>query len=154
MSLLNARNFILTRSINVMFTIPIVLFRCKTQRSKFPRLSQIFTKFADTVALCLCHCSHLQLDNTILHDFISVNLVYILLYQRVQYFSSTLAVISICMKTSFCKAKPYILACVACNTARASISSVRRANARISIFCHVVIMCLLSSESVNKVNPP
>ena len=38
-------------------------------------------------------------------------------------------------------------------TARASISLVRRANAP-SIFCHVVIMCLLSSESVNKVNPP
>ena len=52
MSLLNARN-----------TIPIVLFRCKTWRSKFPRLSQISTKFADAEALCLCHCSHLQLED-------------------------------------------------------------------------------------------
>ena len=38
-------------------------------------------------------------------------------------------------------------------TASTSVSSVRRANARISIFCHVVIKCLLSPESVNKVNP-
>ena len=57
------------------------------------------------------------------------------------------------MKSSFCKAIPYILACVGLYTASASISSVWRANTRISIFCHVVIMCLLSSESV-KVNPP
>ena len=45
------------------------------------------------------------------------------------------------------------MACIACTLCKCQISSVRRANARISIFCHVVIMCLLSSESVNKVNP-
>ena len=35
----------------------------------------------------------------------------------------------------------------------AAISINRCANARISMFGHVIITCLLSSESVNKVNP-
>ena len=68
--------------------------------------------------------------------------MYILLYQRVSTFSSTLAVISIC----FSLHEDFILQS---QTLHMGICS----GARISIFCHVVIKCLLSSESVNKVNP-
>ena len=139
-----------------MFTIPIVLFRCKAQRSKFPILSQISTKFSSTVALCLCHRSHLQLDNMHLHDFISVNLLWILPLSESLVLFSTLALTSIC----FSLHEDLILQIEILHTgmrslctASASIISVQCANVRSSIFCHVVIMCLLSSESVNKVNP-
>ena len=43
------------------------------------------------------------------------------------------------------KPKPYMLACVACTSV--SFSSVRALS-----YCHMVIMCLLSSDSVNKMN--
>ena len=75
-----------------------------------PRQSQISTKFADTVAHCLCHCSHLQISfqwTLCIFYFIREFTTFLLHWL---WFPFVLA----CMKTSFCKAKPYILACVAC----------------------------------------
>ena len=107
LSLLNARNFILINPL--MFTIPIVLFKCKTQRSKFPRLSQISCRHSSTLLVSL-FSSSARYASKILHDFISGNHVYFTLSESLV-FSSTLAVISICFslheqKTSFCKANP------------------------------------------------
>ena len=87
--------------------------------------------FLDTVAPCLCYCSHLQLDMHNSFDFpyfiseIAMNLVYI-------WISKGFIII-------YC-----LLACVASTS---SFSS-----ARASVYCHVVLMCLPPSESVNKVN--
>ena len=67
----------------------------KTQVSKTATDLYQISGHSSTLFVSLFSPSARYDASEILHDFISVNLMYILLYQRVWYFSSTLAVIFI-----------------------------------------------------------
>ena len=116
-----------------MFTVPIVLFRCKTQRSKFLRLPQITTKFPDTVAPCLCHCSHLQLDMHLKFCMTSFQWILCIFY-FIREFSTFLPhwlwfpfVFSL-HEDFILQSQTLYIGMHSLDTASASVSSVRRAN--------------------------
>ena len=113
--MVNARNFILINPLMCCLLFPLFSLNTKIQVSVTATDLYQISRCSST----LYHCSHLQLDMHLKFCVFSFQWILCIFYS-IREFSTFLLhwlwfpLVLACIKTSFCKAKPYTLACITC----------------------------------------